>query len=99
MVCKTYEMQRRKKNFILLYCAHNCKKIELSQLTLDLLQISAASQNIPSDRIPLTKCFAIQRLYQFFNQREGNITQKLSSSTDDDSLSILVESFKEGSSL
>lgn len=63
MVCKTYEMQRRKKNFIFFYWAQEYKKIELSQLTSDLLQISAASQNIPSDRIPLTKCFAIQGLY------------------------------------
>lgn len=65
MVCRTYEVQRRKKNFIFLYCAQEYRKIELSQLTLDLLQLSAASQNIPSDRIPLTKSFAIQGLYRF----------------------------------
>lgn len=60
-----------KKNFIFLYCAQEFKKIELSQLTLDLLQISAASQKIPSDRIQLTNCFAIQGLYQFSIKGKG----------------------------
>lgn len=62
---------QEKKNLIFLYCAQEYEKIELLQLTLDLLQISAASQKIPSDRIPLTNCFAIQGLYQFSIKGKG----------------------------